>query len=117
MTERDEALKWLNKFENGECCSSQFMAMTQHTIRAALQSPVPEDQIKEMARITAELIMHGIECGKAYVPEGYVLVPREPTGEMLDAGEKNNEEEWLKTTAYQVYKAMIQAAQKGNDNE
>ena len=47
----------------------------------------------------------------AYLPEGYVLVPKEPTQKMLDAG-------WLKSTKEthlkisNIYQAMIQASQE-----
>ena len=43
-------------------------------------------------------------------PEGYVLVPVEPTEAMLAEGENQREGEWENLAA--IYKAMIQAAQE-----
>jgi len=45
------------------------------------------------------------------LPEGYVLVPKEPTEKMLYAGydEHRNTGE---IRSYEIYKAMIQAAQE-----
>ena len=47
------------------------------------------------------------------VPDGYVVVPKEPTWEMIDAGENacyGDDEEICKIS----YKAMIEAAQEQN---
>lgn len=50
------------------------------------------------------------KTAKSQVPEGFVLVPKEPTWGMIDAGENacyGDDEEICKI----VYKAMIEAAQ------
>ena len=49
-----------------------------------------------------------IRADKA-IPEGYALVPKEPTEEMLVAGEKEV------PFVYDMYTAMIAAAQEKND--
>lgn len=47
------------------------------------------------------------------VPDGYALVPIEPTQAMLDAGQK----EWFESAgadpSFDMYRAMLSAAQKG----
>lgn len=49
----------------------------------------------------------------AYLPEGYVLVPVEPTEKMLKAGEELEYfEGGYGSTCDEFYKAMIQAAQE-----
>ncbi|QIC69770.1 hypothetical protein [Acinetobacter indicus] len=53
------------------------------------------------------------ELAKAQaVPEGFVLVPREPTEEMIQAG--RDERRDLGTVA-STYKAMIEAQEPAND--
>lgn len=53
---------------------------------------------------------------KAAVPEGCVVVPREPTTEMVVAAAAHIEPEWsLAKTAIRVYKAMLDQAQKGGE--
>ena len=49
----------------------------------------------------------------AQVPEGVVLVPKEPTEEMIDAAD--NCAINRKITANIIYKAMIEAAQENED--
>lgn len=47
----------------------------------------------------------------AYLPEGYVLVPKEPTEKMIEAGYNAYVNSgWIRT--YEIYEAMIQAAQE-----
>ena len=47
----------------------------------------------------------------AYLPEGYVLVPVEPTEKMVEAGYNAYVNSgWIRT--YEIYEAMIQAAQE-----
>lgn len=47
----------------------------------------------------------------AIVPEGYVLVPVEPTEKMVEAGYNAYVNSgWIRT--YEIYEAMIQAAQE-----
>ena len=46
----------------------------------------------------------------AYLPEGYVLVPIEPTEDMVDEISQYGDGSY--TTAKAIYKAMIQAAQE-----
>ncbi len=95
MTERDEAWKPcpfckcpnMRQVESGmlKCYGCGSMAYTH--IWQALQSPVPE---------------------------GMVLVPREPTEEMVLKGyEVIVLTTWGASKPYNVYKAMIEAAQKG----
>lgn len=67
---------------------------------------------------TAEQLAGAYEAGKRdAIPEGWVLVPKEPTEEMLRAP-------WLKIdeqtsfklkTAHNYYKAMLAAAPKGEE--
>ena len=47
------------------------------------------------------------------IPDGFVLVPKEPTDEMLIAAD-NCEIDW-KVTAHNIYKAMIEAQEPTND--
>jgi hypothetical protein len=53
------------------------------------------------------------------LPEGYVLVPVEPTDKMFKAGlgwrESDSELEGEYRMVYESYKAMIQAAQEESD--
>jgi hypothetical protein len=93
MTERYEALRDLeycvDMWVNGE--EAALHINTIRTIRAALQSPVPE---------------------------GCVLVPREPTEEMTRRGAivvmGHNPDNLNVHDCYSdIYKAMIEAAQKG----
>ncbi len=67
---------------------------------------------------TADQLTEAYEAGKRdAIPEGWVLVPKEPTEEMLRAP-------WLKIdeqtsfklkTAHNYYKAMLAAAPKGEE--
>ena len=57
-----------------------------------------------------EKIVGAFVFGVKHVPKGYVLVPIEPTEEMLAMGENQREGEWDNLVL--IYKAMIQAAQE-----
>ena len=49
-----------------------------------------------------------ISIAASYLPEGYVIVPVEPTTSMVAIGRKVAQ----KADIWEVYKAMIQAAQE-----
>lgn len=49
----------------------------------------------------------------APIPEGYVLVPKEPTGNMLDAAEDATGGEISLDGLAEAYKAMLTAAEEG----
>lgn len=51
------------------------------------------------------------ELGWQHVPEGYVLVPVEPTEKMIEAGfNAHLNSGWIRS--YEIYEAMIKAAQE-----
>ena len=67
----------------------------------------------EQLRVYSEIWEASAWQAKAQaVPEGFVLVPREPTEEMIQAG--RDERRDLGTVA-STYKAMIEAQEKTND--
>lgn len=71
-TDIKAAREWLSKFEHGECESSQFMAMTQHTLHTilALAEKVmnPSEGMIDHAR-TAAVAANVYAVGKFELPE------------------------------------------------
>lgn len=54
-----------------------------------------------------------LEAKANAVPEGFVLVPKEPTEKMIDAGVEETSVDWKRLVF--GYKAMIEAQEPAND--
>lgn len=71
-----------------------------------------EKALLEQFEINNKLVEQVEKLKARVVPEGFVLVPREPTEEMIQAG--RDERRDLGTVA-STYKAMIEAQEPAND--
>ena len=94
-----------------------FPPSTQHLAKPLFLAPPPAKTfIRERAQLEQEWLnlRQLTEASKAKppaTPEGYVLVPKEPTEAMILAARQSHEEEAY--LPYSVYKSMIEAAQGG----
>lgn len=84
------------------------------------QQAAPDEEFSYRdALIGAAIKMAKVE-GRAppAIPEGYVLVPKEPTPEMVFAGVGEHQKWQISPSSgiFHMYKAMIEAAQKGGES-
>lgn len=49
---------------------------------------------------------------KSRVPEGYVVVPREPSAKMVEIGKKYHSYNEFEDDVVDIYKAMVEAVEK-----
>ncbi|WP_407330144.1 hypothetical protein [Klebsiella pneumoniae] len=117
---REQLEEWVAQFdEDGGCDATdrQLEALIRHSLAAMDSEPVAEvlsnrpgndtSTIDRALPVGTQLYLHAQP--EPVVPDGYVMVPKEPTDEMLAAAK-----EWtgLTSTAEVVYIKMLAAAQQ-----
>lgn len=103
MTGKDEVLKFAEKF-----LASWLEQHSQEPV-AWMGRDGEDFSYKESSYFTQPLFL----APQPTIPEGYVLVPKEPTEAMVLAARQSHEEEAY--LPYSVYKSMIEAAQGGKE--
>ena len=125
--ERAEPVGWAIERENGNgfkyvglnrdlCLDRKWVPLYAHPAPATNQEPMAHTQKSEFERGYDTGFLVGAEKGRTLpIPEGWQLVPIEPTEEMVNAGddvavfnESYESDTYLENTE-QVYKAMLAA--------
>lgn len=110
--------EWWNTYHNK--CESHYNnckdAWEKATCNANLQVEQLEGEVENYVTIISRLEDKLAVVNSKLTPEGYVIVPVEPTEKMFKAGlgwrESDSELEGEYRMVYESYKAMIQAAQE-----
>lgn len=97
---------WREGWEDGELCGYNRGREYNETDLEVVRNAGIQEGIERMQK--AHQIRPRGKSMLAYLPEGYVLVPVEPTTRMVAIGRKVVQE----ADIWEVYKAMIQAAQE-----
>lgn len=73
----------------------------------------PAEKYSDILRDCADVIDDFLTRAKPTVPDGWVLVPKEPTFAMRDAYDKENADDYISMKTFaRIYKAIIAAVPK-----